>query len=84
MNKIEMFSKADCVYCVRAKALFDQKELEFVTYNVHEEEHFEEMRRRAPEARTVPQIFIGGELVGGFTDLDALEQAGDLDKMLEH
>ena len=84
MNKIEMFSKADCVYCVRAKALFDQKELEFVTYNVNEEEHFEEMRRRAPEARTVPQIFIGGELVGGFTDLDALEQSGDLDKMLEH
>ena len=83
MTKIEMFSKPDCIYCVRARALFEQKDLEFVSYNILEEEHFQEMNRRAPEARTVPQIFIGGELVGGFTDLDALEQAGELDKMLE-
>lgn len=83
MTKIEMFTKPDCIYCVRAKTLFEQKDLDYVTYDVLEEEHFAEMKRRAPEARTVPQIFIVGELVGGFTDLDALDKSGQLDSMLQ-
>lgn len=82
MTKIEMFSKASCVYCDRAKNLFNQKGVEFTVYNVLEEEHMLEMQRRAPDARTVPQIFIADELIGGFSDLDALDKAGSLDPML--
>ncbi len=83
MKKIEMFSKDSCVYCVRAKNLFDQKGVEFVTYDVLEEAHMLEMQKRAPEARTVPQIFIADQHVGGFSDLDALDKEGRLDGMLE-
>lgn len=77
-----MFSKASCAYCVRAQNLFDQKGVEVITYNILEEAHMLEMQRRAPESRTVPQIFIADEHIGGFSDLDALDKDGRLDGML--
>jgi glutaredoxin 3 len=42
----------------------------------------QEMIQRVPDARTVPQIFIGGNHIGGSDDLAALEQAGKLDHLL--
>ena len=80
---IDIYSKFGCGYCYRAKKLLDDKGA------VYEEHDItmggpkrDEMIERAPQARTVPQIFIGDVYVGGSDDLAALERAGKLDALL--
>lgn len=81
---IEIYSKFTCPYCARAKQLLSSKGAEYVEYDVTMDQvKRAEMVERAPGAITVPQIFIGGQAVGGFDDLDALDRAGKLDPMLE-
>lgn len=81
---IDIYTKFGCGYCLRAKRLLDSKG---VTYNEHDitmgGPRRDEMRDRAPGARTVPQIFIGDTHVGGSDDLAALEREGRLDAMLQ-
>ena len=81
---IEIYSKFTCPFCSRAKQLFSQKGVQFTEYEVSmDSAKRAEMVERAPGARTVPQIFIGGQSVGGFDDLAALDRDGKLDPMLE-
>lgn len=83
MAKIEVYSGSYCPYCVRAKALLQQRGLEFIEYDVQAEpERRNDMAVRAPGARTIPQIFINDRHVGGCDDLYALERKGELDKWL--
>lgn len=83
MAKVEIYTKFGCGYCARAKRLLDEKG---VAYEEHDislgGEKRQEMLRRAPDARTVPQIFIGETHVGGSDDLAALERAGKLGQLL--
>lgn len=66
-----------------AKRLLDSKGATYQDLRIDENAKArDEMRRRAPSARTVPQIFIGEHHVGGFDELAALERAGKLDAML--
>jgi len=84
MAKIEIYSGDYCPYCMRAKALLKQRELEFVEYNVQNEpEKRVEMAERAPGVRTIPQIFINDRHVGGCDDLYALDKKGELNKWLD-
>jgi len=84
MAKIEIYSGDYCPYCMRAKALLKQRELEFVEYNVQNEpEKRVEMAERAPGVRTIPQIFINNRHVGGCDDLYALDKKGELNNWLE-
>jgi len=81
MAKIEIYSGDHCPYCMRAKALLKQRQLEFVEYNVQVEPgRRTEMATRAPGARTIPQIFINDRHVGGCDDLYALDKKGELEK----
>ncbi len=83
MVKIEVYSGNYCPYCVRAKSLLKQRQLKFVEYDVQEEpEKRVEMTKRAPGARTIPQIFINDRHVGGCDDLYALDRKGELDAWL--
>lgn len=83
MAKIEVYSGDYCPYCIRAKALLKQRELEFVEYNVQSEpEKRVEMVERAPGVRTIPQIFINDRHVGGCDDLYALDKKGELNSWL--
>ena len=52
-----------------AKKFFDSKSIDYVVYDTGITEIFDEMIKRNPRARTVPQIFIDDDLVGGYTDL---------------
>lgn len=80
---VEIYTKFACPFCYRAKALLDGKGVEYVEYDISGGgEKREEMVERAPGARTVPQIFIGGRAIGGSDDLSALDRAGELDAML--
>ena len=81
--KVEIYTKWGCPYCVRAKALLDDKG---VAYSEHDitlgGPKKAEMQSRAPGAMTVPQIFIDDRAIGGCDDLQALDRAGKLDPLL--
>ena len=81
---IDIYTKFGCGYCARAKQLLNDKGAEFNEYDVTlGGEKKQEMLERAPQARTVPQIFIGDTYVGGSDDLAALEREGKLDAFLQ-
>jgi glutaredoxin 3 len=76
--KIELYTSPGCGYCTHAKRLLTGKKLTFVEYNVYENpEHLSKMKART-RGRTFPQVFIGNVAIGGFTELLALEQNGQL------
>lgn len=80
---IDMYTKFACPFCVRAKHLLTFKGATFNEYDITMGgEKRDEMLARAPDARTVPQIFIGDTHVGGSDELAALEAAGELDALL--
>ena len=82
--KVDMYTKFGCGYCFRAKSLLEKKGVEFNEYDITMGgPKRDEMRERAPNANTVPQIFIGDAHVGGSDELHALERDGKLDAMLE-
>ncbi|QIG81016.1 glutaredoxin 3 [Stakelama tenebrarum] len=83
MAKIEIYTKAFCPYCSRAKNLLAQKGAEFEEFDITMGgPKRQEMLDRANGGTTVPQIFIDGNHVGGSDELVALERDGKLDAML--
>ena len=81
--KIDIYTKFGCGYCYRAKQLLDQKGAAYEEFDVTMGgPKRAEMIERAPNARTVPQIFIGDTYVGGSDELAALEREGKLDALL--
>lgn len=83
MAKVEIYTKAFCPYCSRAKALLDSKQAAYEEIDITMGgPRRPEMIQRANGRSTVPQIFIGGRHVGGSDDLAALERAGELDALL--
>ena len=80
---VDIYTKFTCGFCYRAKSLLKSKGVEFNEFDITMGgEKKAEMLERAPEARTVPQIFIGDVHVGGSDDLAALEAEGKLDALL--
>jgi len=81
--RVEIYTKTDCPYCEKAKDLFDEKGVDYVTYNVTgDDELFAEMKERADGRETAPEVFIDDELIGGWDDTHELDQAGELDEKL--
>ena len=69
-NNVEIYSKSNCLYCDKAKNYFTQNNISYVEHNVEIPEVFDTLMKRNPNARTMPQIFIDNELIGGYTDLE--------------
>lgn len=83
MSKIEIYTTKYCPFCIRAKELLRDKGAEFIEYPVDgDDEGRAKMTKRAGGVRTVPQIFIDGEHIGGCDELFALDEAGRLDPLL--
>ena len=83
MPHILMYTTATCPYCVHAERLLRSKGVEhidMVRVDLDPQRRIEMMEKSA--RRTVPQIWIGERHVGGFDDLRALDQAGELDPLL--
>lgn len=82
MKRVVVYSTLVCPYCIRAKALLSSRGIPFeeidVTGNAEERTRLVEVTGR----RTVPQIFIGDEPIGGFDDLAALDRSGELRRKL--
>ena len=72
-----------CPYCARARALLGEKQATINEIDVDDEPKLREEMIARSGRRTVPQIFIGDQHVGGCDDLFALEQRGELDRLLQ-
>ncbi len=68
MNAI-VWSKSNCAFCDQAKALLKQKGIEFEERKIGDGFTKEDLLEAVPTARTVPQIFVNKQLIGGFTEL---------------
>ena len=83
MAKIEIYTKAFCPYCSRAKALLDGKQADYEEFDITmDAAKRKEMIQRAGGRSTVPQVFIDGKHIGGSDDLGALDRQGGLDPLL--
>lgn len=69
MMKATVWSKYNCPYCNQAKALLTQKGYIIEERKIGDGYTREQLLEAVPSARTVPQIFIDDELIGGFTEL---------------
>ena len=65
-----MFTGPGCSYCEAAKALLSRHKLDFTERDVSNHAVLAEFRERLPRVRSIPQIFIDGEHIGGYEDLD--------------
>ncbi|KAF0227991.1 MAG: glutaredoxin [Beijerinckiaceae bacterium] len=84
MPEIIVYSKSTCPYCRAAKALLAQKGAAFTEIDLTTDpEGQRAMAKRANGRSTVPQIFIGGQHIGGCDDLHALDARGRLDPLLK-
>jgi glutaredoxin 3 len=82
MANIEIYTKATCPFCHRAKALLQSKGAQFNEIAIdNDPKKREEMIERSGRT-TVPQIFIDGQHIGGCDDLHALDAKGGLDSLL--
>ena len=83
MARVEIYTKAFCPYCARAKRLLDERGADYEEFEISSDsDKRSEMLARANGRTTVPQIFIGGRHVGGSDDLQALDREGQLEAML--
>ena len=64
-----VWSRDQCTYCVQAKALLDARGIEHEERNIMQDWTREQLLEAVPTARTLPQIFLDNEYVGGFTEL---------------
>ncbi|MBK66915.1 MAG: glutaredoxin 3 [Rickettsiales bacterium] len=83
MAKIEVYTKDYCPYCTRAKQLLDAKGASYTEFDVtNDMDKFEEMKQKADGRKTVPQVFVDGVGLGGFDDINRLDQEGKLDSII--
>ncbi len=83
MAKVEIYVWSTCPYCRRAKELLEAKDVSFTEYDITGDEAArDKMMTRANGRRSVPQIFINNQHIGGCDDIHALEESGKLDQLL--
>ncbi|MFT4793602.1 MAG: glutaredoxin 3 [Paracoccaceae bacterium] len=83
MTSVEIYTTPICGFCHAAKRLLSSKGVAFKEYDVMVTPSLRaEMVKRAEGGRSVPQIFINGDHIGGCDELQALERAGKLDLLL--
>lgn len=84
MSNIKMYSSSMCGFCRAAHSLLRKKGIEdYETISVDGDRETRQHMMNISGRHTVPQIFIGDRHIGGYTDLAALDAAGELDKLLE-
>ena len=82
-TNIEIYTWLSCPFCIRAKALLDQKQVNYQEYAIDGDDvEREKMTVRANGRRSLPQIFINDQHIGGCDELYGLESEGKLDQLL--
>jgi len=78
MKPVVVYTTDYCGYCVSAKTLLKNKNIPFEEIDVSKDQTLRQEIVRRSGRRTVPQIFIGDESIGGFTELKGLSDSGQL------
>lgn len=82
---VEIYTWSRCPFCIHARALLTQKGVNFTEYCIDGDEMARaKMAQRANGRRSLPQIFINNQHIGGCDDLFALESRGKLDQLLQN
>ena len=82
MSRIQIYTTRWCGYCVRAKALLDDKGLPYEEITLDDDPAFRRRLQELTGGWTVPQILIDGTPIGGYTELWRLDKSGQLDARL--
>lgn len=83
MVDVIIYSTVSCPYCMHAKELLTEKGVKYQEILIDKDPaKRDEMLSKTNGARSVPQIFINGQHIGGFDDLKALNDSGKLDSLL--
>jgi glutaredoxin 3 len=82
MKPVRMFTTRVRPYCIRAKMLLRDHGIQYEEIDVSGDHEKRTWLVRTTGRRTVPQIFIGDEPIGGFYELRALHLSGELDRKL--
>jgi glutaredoxin 3 len=80
--RVQVYSTVSCAFCVRAKALLSRLNIAFDEVDVTEDFDKRDWLVNATGQRTVPQIFIDGRSIGGFTELSGMERKGELQGLI--
>ena len=80
--KIIIYTTHYCPYCVHAKQLLERKNLSYDEINIEDNDALRQEMMDKSQRRTVPQIFINERHIGGYDDLKALDDAGELDTII--
>jgi len=84
MKKVVIYTGPICNFCSAAKHLLSKKKISYEEIDIgNDDKKREEMLKKSNGAKTVPQIFIGESHVGGYVELKALENKGELDTLLK-
>ena len=85
MKKVVIYTGPMCNYCSAAKHLLNKKKINYEEIDIgYDDKKREEMLKKSNGARTIPQIFIGEKHVGGYVELKALDNKGELDTLLKN
>ena len=82
MPRVQIYTTRQCAYCIRAKALLAKKGVSYEEIDVEGDDARRVWLVEATGQKTVPQIFVDGRALGGFTDIAALDRDGKLDPIL--
>ncbi len=82
MKNVRLYTTTFCGYCVRAKMLLRERGIAFEEIDVSGDHETRAWLVEQTGRRTVPQIFIGEEPIGGFDELRALDRSGELSRKL--
>ena len=82
MKPVRVYTTVACGYCVSAKRLLQHRQIPFEEIDVSRDQVARSWLVEATGRTTVPQIFVGDQSIGGFTELRSLDASGALDRML--
>ena len=80
--KIEIYTKVYCAYCQRVKELLRIKGVEYIEYDITDDQHRAVEMQQRTQQLTIPGIFINDTPIGGCADLFDLDETGALDALL--
>ena len=83
MANIVIYTKENCPFCRLAKELLSNRHLSFEEVRIDLDEKKRDEMIQLSNQRTVPQIFINDQPIGGYDDLAALSRSGNLDSLLK-